>query len=137
VKVNRAYSRGSESGEYCLGSCRWKELTSFRVTQEPHKHPHFVSLLVHLFRQPATTPAAEGADQEEPATGEKRKAEGEQEPECGREIVEDLSRAFRSWVEGRQWLNMRLCVSANRLFDQTCIDGWDSCNSSRCSSRRV
>lgn len=137
MKVNRAYSRGSESGECGCYSTYKIVLIWYRVTQEPHKHPHFVSLLVHLFRQPVTTPAAEGPDQAEPSTGEKRKAEGEQEPECGREIVEDLSRAFRSWVEGRQWLNMRLCVSINRLSDHFCIDGWDSCNSSRCSSRRV
>jgi nuclear cap-binding protein subunit 1 len=45
-------------------------------------------------------------------TGEKRKAE-EFRPEtveCGREILQDLSKGFTSWVEGREWLNMRLCV---------------------------
>jgi len=42
--------------------------------------------------------------------GDKRKAEEGME-ECGLEVIEDLNRAFRTWVEDRQWLNMRLCVS--------------------------
>ena len=50
----------------------------------------------------------------DPQVGEKRKAvdRGEEvEVEYGREVLEELSRAFRGWVEGREWLNVRLCVS--------------------------
>ena len=75
------------------------------VTQEPHKHEHYVSLLSHLFRNPLPEDNMEDAQ-----VGDKRKAE-EKVDECGLEVLEDLSRAFRTWVEDRQWLNMRLCVS--------------------------
>ena len=49
--------------------------------------------------------------------GDKRKAEEGME-ECGLEVIEDLNRAFRTWVEDRQWLNMRLCVSTPLLSKQ-------------------
>lgn len=79
------------------------------MTQEPHKHPHYVSLLLHLSRGP---PRSNPEDGIEPQTGEKRKAvDGlEDDANCGREVLEDLNRAFRDWVEARQWLNARLCV---------------------------
>jgi hypothetical protein len=44
--------------------------------------------------------------------GEKRKADRSEEPDCAREILEDMSRQFRSWVQEREWLNMRLGVSS-------------------------
>lgn len=70
--------------------------------------------------------------QEEVEVGTKRKMEDE-EVECGREVVEDLSRAFRNWVEDRQWLNMRLCVSFTlsstlALVSTPCV-GPDACRS--------
>jgi nuclear cap-binding protein subunit 1 len=83
-------------------------LTTLRVTQEPHKHQHFVMLLLALSRRSVSLLSEEPDAQ----VGEKRKAGGEDEAECGRDVLEDLSRAFRGWVEGREWLNMRLCVSA-------------------------
>lgn len=90
------------------------------VTQEPHKHSHYVSLLTHLFRNPAPRDVdIGGGEDEEDELGRKRKAEdqggrdgGEAGVvECGREVLDDLSKAFRGWVEDRQWLNMRLTVS--------------------------
>ena len=42
--------------------------------------------------------------------------------ECGREVLDDLSRAFRTWVEDRQWLNMRLCVSLPTMIVLRSID---------------
>ena len=66
-----------------------------------------MTLLVQLsVRSP---PAAEG-EGEDAATGEKRKAAEDPEVDCGREILEDLSRAFRTAVEGREWLNARLLL---------------------------
>ncbi|ORX39663.1 MIF4G like-domain-containing protein [Kockovaella imperatae] len=91
---------------------QWREgskgvFEGFRVgvSQEPHKHPHFVSLLTHLSFIDNRT---DGND-EDHHTGEKRKAESG-EPEYGREVLEDLSQAFRTWVEGREWLSMRCCI---------------------------
>jgi nuclear cap-binding protein subunit 1 len=55
--------------------------------------------------------------------GDKRKAEGEEEVECGKEVLEDLSRAFRGWVEGREWLNMRLAVCAASTLRHS-LSGW-------------
>jgi nuclear cap-binding protein subunit 1 len=56
----------------------------------------------------------------EAQVGDKRKAEGEEEVECGKEVLEDLSRAFRGWVEGREWLNMRLAVCAPSYWKEPC-----------------
>lgn len=76
------------------------------MIEEPFKHHHYVALLVHL----AATKPSEGAEETDPETGEKRKAV-DSEPDCGHEILEDLGRAFRSAVEGREWLSARLLVS--------------------------
>jgi hypothetical protein len=83
------------------------------VTQEPHKHVHYVSLLLAISFKPISANKEEGAEgvDAEPKVGEKRKADSGEEPDCAREILEDMSRAFRGWVEGREWLNMRLGVS--------------------------
>lgn len=67
---------------------------------------YYVVLLLQLSRRPLEKDS-ERADAQ---TGDKRKAE-DSEIECGRDVLEDLSTAFRSWVEAREWLNMRLCVS--------------------------
>lgn len=79
------------------------------ITQEPHKHAHYVSLLRALSFRPASNgEAAEGDDAQ---VGDKRKAGNDQdEVDPGKDVIEDLIRAFRSWVEGREWLHMRLTV---------------------------
>lgn len=115
-------------------------LEGFRnaVTEQPYKHPHLVTLLLHLAysidegaKPPADEPmadasgdaaAAEGAAaggsggaggaggaDGEPKAGDKSKAAGEDD-ECGREVIEDLGRAFRNAVEGRQWRDARLLL---------------------------
>lgn len=54
-------------------------------------------------------------------TGQKRKAGNDQDDvDPGKDIIDDLIRAFRSWVEGREWLHMRLtvsCLMPRRLQD--------------------
>lgn len=90
------------------------------VTEQPYKHPHLVTLLLHLAytidegaKPPVDDMDADGAAASapdgaaEPKTGDKRKAEDE---ECGREVIEDLGRAFRNAVEGRQWRDARLLL---------------------------
>lgn len=50
----------------------------------------------------------------------------------GRDVMEDLVRAFRSWVDGREWLHMRLTVRPSLLSFSAVgptADN-DSCNSS-------
>jgi nuclear cap-binding protein subunit 1 len=49
-------------------------------------------------------------EEEDAQTGEKRKAEDDGELDCGRDVLENLSIAYRTWVEGREWLNVRQCV---------------------------
>lgn len=71
---------------------------------------YYVVLLLHLSRRPSSPRTEE--DERDTATGEKRKASDSDDVECGLEVLEDLSRGLRSWVEGREWLNMRLCVSS-------------------------
>ncbi|ORY25746.1 MIF4G like-domain-containing protein [Naematelia encephala] len=94
----------------------WKEgahgvCDGFRigVTQEPHKHPYFVSLLIYLSRRVPPKDDEEIVT-DETQTGEKRKAVDEAGQECGKDVLEDLRRAFRGWVEGRQWIEVRLCL---------------------------
>lgn len=71
----------------------------------PFKQHHYVTLLMHLsYRLP------EEGGEEDPQTGEKRPRE-ENEADCGREVLEELGRSFRTAVEGREWLNARLLVS--------------------------
>ncbi|EIW70239.1 hypothetical protein TREMEDRAFT_43823 [Tremella mesenterica DSM 1558] len=81
-------------------------LEGFRigVTQEPYKHHLYVCLLLQLSRKHQSDPIDEDVK-----VGEKRKA-SDDGPDHGREIIQDLTQAFRIWVEGRQWLNMRLTL---------------------------
>lgn len=81
------------------------------VTQQPFKTAYYVALLLQLSIKADSAPEMKEEDDVEAQIGEKRKAEEEAEADCGREVLEDLNIAFRSWVEGRQWLNVRQCVS--------------------------
>ncbi|WRT66889.1 uncharacterized protein IL334_003852 [Kwoniella shivajii] len=91
----------------------WREGSSgvcegFRisVTQQPQKHSYLVILLLSLSRRNISgVKTEEGVEAQ---LGEKRKADDEEDIEFGREIIEDLSRALRGWVEGREWQNVRL-----------------------------
>lgn len=95
-------------------------LTSrFRVTQEPHKHIHYASLLLALSRRPASV----RSDDVDAQVGEKRKAEGDDDVDPTRDILNDLNRAFRNWVEGREWLNMRLAVSPSTSVQSERLTG--------------
>lgn len=76
------------------------------MTEAPYKQHHYVSLLLHLAY---TDPEDDEKAAEDAAVGEKRPAEDEA-PECGREVIEDLGRAFRTAVEGREWRNARLLL---------------------------
>lgn len=58
-------------------------------------------------------------EKEEPTEGEAKSGDAEmkdekptivEEPAYGKEIMDDLNRAFRGWVEQREWQNVRLCV---------------------------
>lgn len=83
-----------------------------RITQEPHKHAHYVSLLCAISHRQSSTDNGNGSESPEAKVGQKRKAEnGSEEVDCSSEILEDLVKAFKTWVQGREWLNMRLCVS--------------------------
>lgn len=81
----------------------------------PFKQQHYVTLLMHLsYRLPSD--GADGSpDGDDAQTGEKRKAEDDNEADCGREVLEELGRSFRASVEGREWLNARLLVSHTKL----------------------
>jgi len=78
------------------------------VTQEPFKTPYYVALLLQLSIKPDSQ--FEVKEEEDAQTGEKRKAEDDGELDCGRDVLENLSIAYRTWVEGREWLNVRQCV---------------------------
>nr|XP_018264090.1 uncharacterized protein I303_03968 [Kwoniella dejecticola CBS 10117]OBR86248.1 hypothetical protein I303_03968 [Kwoniella dejecticola CBS 10117] len=99
-RLARVLKRGWKEGS--SGVCEGFRIS---VTQQPHKHSYLVVLLLSLSRHLAKSGEAGG---EEAQLGDKRKAEDEENLECGREILEDLSRALRSWVEGREWQNVRL-----------------------------
>lgn len=86
------------------------------MTQEPHKHAHYVTLLLALSYRPEAV-----KEEVEAQVGEKRKADHGEEPDCGREVLEDMSRALRGWVEGREWLHMRLCVSYRASVDSVSV----------------
>jgi len=58
-------------------------------------------------------------EEEDAQTGEKRKAEDDGELDCGRDVLENLSIAYRTWVEGREWLNVRQCVCSRSSFKTT------------------
>jgi nuclear cap-binding protein subunit 1 len=77
------------------------------VTQEPFKTPYYVALLLQLSIKPDSQFEVK---EEDAHTGEKRKAEDDSELDCGRDVLENLSIAYRTWVEGREWLNVRQCV---------------------------
>lgn len=78
------------------------------MTQEPFKTPYYVALLLQLSIKPDSQ--FEVKEEEDAQTGEKRKAEDDGELDCGRDVLENLSIAYRTWVEGREWLNVRQCV---------------------------
>jgi nuclear cap-binding protein subunit 1 len=78
------------------------------VTQEPFKTPYYVALLLQLSIKPDSQ--FEVKEEEDTQTGEKRKAEDDSELDCGKDVLENLSIAYRTWVEGREWLNVRQCV---------------------------
>ena len=66
-----------------------------------------------LLRALSFRPVSNGdpGEDDEAATGDKRKASGSDDVDPGKDIMEDLVRAFRNWVDGREWLHMRLTVS--------------------------
>ena len=86
-----------------------KTLLTDRVTQEPFKTPYYVALLLQLSIK--SDSHTEVKEEEDSQTGEKRRAEDDGEADCGRDVLENLSIAYRTWVEGREWLNVRQCVS--------------------------
>ncbi|WVW83418.1 hypothetical protein I302_105438 [Kwoniella bestiolae CBS 10118] len=95
--LKRAWREGS------AGVCEGFRIS---VTQQPHKHSYLVVLLLSLSRRSSPTAATEGDDAQ---LGDKRKADDtEEDIEYGREVMEDLSRALRGWVEVREWQNVRL-----------------------------
>ncbi|WVF72372.1 hypothetical protein IAT40_007187 [Kwoniella sp. CBS 6097] len=104
-RLARVLRRGWREGSQ--GVCEGFRIS---VTQQPHKQGYYAVLLLSLSQRTTST----GHGEEEiidPQTGEKRKADDEGENiEYGREILEDLARAFRGWVESREWQNVRLCL---------------------------
>jgi nuclear cap-binding protein subunit 1 len=84
------------------------------VTQEPFKTPYYVALLLQLSIKPDSQ--FEVKEEEDTQTGEKRKAEDDSELDCGKDVLENLSIAYRTWVEGREWLNVRQCVCSHSYF---------------------
>jgi nuclear cap-binding protein subunit 1 len=84
------------------------------VTQEPFKTPYYVALLLQLSIKPDSQ--FEVKEEEDAQTGEKRKAEDDSELDCGRDVLENLSIAYRTWVEGREWLNVRQCVCSHSFI---------------------
>ena len=84
------------------------------MTQEPFKTPYYVALLLQLSIKPDSQ--SEVKEEEDAQTGEKRKAEDDSELDCGKDVLENLSIAYRTWVEGREWLNVRQCVCSYLSF---------------------
>ncbi|OCF55167.1 nuclear cap-binding protein subunit 1 [Kwoniella mangroviensis CBS 10435] len=97
--LKRAWREGS------AGVCEGFRIS---VTQQPHKHSYLVVLLLSLSRR--NSPTTEINEGDEAQVGDKRKAHdiNDEDVEYGREVLEDLSRALRGWVEGREWQNVRL-----------------------------
>lgn len=83
------------------------------MTQEPFKTPYYVALLLQLSIKPDSY--SDVKEEEDAQTGEKRKAEDDGDLDCGKDVLENLSIAYRTWVEGREWLNVRQCVSLRFL----------------------
>ncbi|ODN84817.1 hypothetical protein L202_00685 [Cryptococcus amylolentus CBS 6039] len=100
ARLSKVLKRGWQEGTVGV-------LEGFRVsvTQQPHKHGCYVGLLSALARPSEPTHAA---------TTEENKSIDEDktsaEPAYGKEILDDLNRAFRGWVEAREWQNVRLCL---------------------------
>ncbi|WVQ71472.1 hypothetical protein IAR50_001010 [Cryptococcus sp. DSM 104548] len=93
----------------------WREgtvgvLEGFRVsvTQQPHKHGYYVGLLNSLARpSEVTQPPVKTEEEGKPIDVEEKP---QLEPAYEKEILDDLNRAFRGWVEAREWQNVRLCL---------------------------
>ncbi|AFR93047.2 nuclear cap-binding protein subunit 1 [Cryptococcus neoformans C23] len=111
-RLARVLKRGWREGTVGL-------LEGFRVsvTQQPHKHGYYVGLLVALSRQLEPEPVKK--EEEEPTESETKAGDAEmkdekpkvvEEPAYGKEVMDDLNRAFRGWVEQREWQNVRLCL---------------------------
>ena len=62
-------------------------------------------------------------EEEDAQTGDKRKADDDGEADCGRDVLENLSIAYRTWVEGREWMNVRQCVSFISLCERNKLNG--------------
>lgn len=107
-RERRVCLTASATGRFSVTS---EQRLTVSVTEMPFKQQHYVTLLMHLSYR---LPEGEGDVDEDAQMGEKRKAE-ENEADCGREVLEDLGRAFRTSVEGREWLNARLLVSSAAL----------------------
>ncbi|WWD15707.1 hypothetical protein CI109_100129 [Kwoniella shandongensis] len=83
------------------------------VTQQPQKHSYYVVLLLALSRRyrPSAGDGNSGEQDQDIKPGEKRKADDEvDDVDFSKEVLEDLSRAFRGWLEGREWQNVRLSL---------------------------
>lgn len=78
------------------------------VTEAPFKQHHYVSLLIHLTYAATDEDEAKG-EAEESGDADKPPAEAD-EVEYARQVIDELGRAFRSSVEGRQWRNARLLL---------------------------
>lgn len=86
------------------------------MTQQPFKTAYYVALLLQLSVRSDSIAETKEEDDVEAQIGEKRKAEDEGEADCGKEVLESLNIAFRGWVESRQWLNVRQCVSSDPRY---------------------
>lgn len=87
-----------------------------RITQQPYKTPYYVALLLQLCIKSDVSPEIKDEDDVEAEIEDRRKPDAEGEADCGREVLENLNVAFRSWVEGREWLNARQCVCPRFLW---------------------
>ncbi|GAA5965784.1 hypothetical protein JCM3765_007346 [Sporobolomyces pararoseus] len=105
-------------------------LLSFRaaISELPHKLHHYASLLAHLSLNPVNRPISLASRITPSAPGLPPKPissiEGEQPEEevemmnkvnVGKEIVEDLMKAFQSFLDERKWKSVRYSVN---LFSQ-------------------
>ncbi|WVR04989.1 hypothetical protein IAU60_002001 [Kwoniella sp. DSM 27419] len=104
-RLARVLRRGWREGSQ--GVCEGFKIS---ITQQPHKHSYYAVLLLSLFQRYPSSGTVDGPGEDESQIGDKRKAEEEGDVEYGREVLEDMARAFRGWVEGREWQNVRLCL---------------------------
>lgn len=112
---------------------REAEADLHRVTQQPFKSPYYVALLLQLSIKSEAAAEIKEEEDVEAQIGEKRRAEDEGEADFGREVLGNLNVAFRTWVEGRQWLNVRQCVRVQPHCSKNENLTSGSCNSSRYS----